>query len=128
MQARISFPVVSCSFSWLGLTGAGEPRLWGKLIGHEGTIRALAFDKSGALLVSGSTDKTAALWEVSRRERKAVFGGHSQEVSDIVFDPNGKWFVAGDRAARKASVWDLVNKRKFKIIEGGALACTRDGK
>jgi RNA polymerase sigma factor (sigma-70 family) len=43
--------------------GTGQVRL--RLAGHQGDVNALAFAPNGRILVSGSTDSTALLWDVT---------------------------------------------------------------
>jgi WD40 repeat protein len=38
--------------------------------GHTGAIRSLAFSHDGKFLVTGSTDKTVKIWDLTRLDKK----------------------------------------------------------
>jgi WD40 repeat protein len=120
-------PVVAVAFSPDGQTVAagtsapslGGPKstsgavyLWnvatkqkiGELVHPEGGILSLAFSPDGALVLTGSADKTARLWETETG--KTVWTvQHEGPVNAVAFAPHGQSFLTGsnDRTAR---LWD----------------------
>lgn len=62
-----------------------------KLKAHRNWITALAFNDDGSLLVSGSVDKTAKLWQVSKTqlEERQTFRGHNSTIAAVAFSPDG---------------------------------------
>jgi WD40 repeat protein len=59
------------------------------LSGHGGRVGGLAFSPDGNLLVSGSGDHTASLWDVGTGHLLRVFSGHEGEVKCVAFSSNG---------------------------------------
>lgn len=63
--------------------------------GHADVVTSLAFDPSGNLLVSGSNDATARVWDWKNRRTTAVLGEHQGAVKAVAFTPDGKYIVTG---------------------------------
>jgi len=77
--------------------------------GHEGAILAVAISPDGHWLVTGSTDGTARLWDLSASDPAAapvVLRGHEDGVWAVTISPNGHWLVTGSRDGT-ARLWDL---------------------
>jgi WD40 repeat protein len=55
----------------------------------------LCYSPNGAILASGSWDKTINLWNVLTGKNIKTLSGHSRAVSSVSFSPNGKWLVSG---------------------------------
>jgi eukaryotic-like serine/threonine-protein kinase len=79
------------------------------LDGHEGPVTSLAFDSEGKRLITGSRDRTAALWDARTGAMLAFYRGHSASVSHVAFRPDGHQVATGseDGAARLWPV-DLI--------------------
>jgi WD40 repeat protein len=86
------------------------------LEGHKDAVNCLAFSPGGGLLVTGSRDQTAAVWDVGRGMHGVVMGikehtlrGHVGEVTSLAFSSNGEWLSSGseDGAVRlwSTSTW-----------------------
>ena len=61
-----------------------------QLKGHNGDVNAVRFSGDGARLVTGSDDKTLAMWRVGDGKVVAHMKGHGGIVFDAVFAPGGK--------------------------------------
>ena len=57
-----------------------------ELIGHLGSITTLQYDDKRNLLVSGSTDKTARIWETKTQTCIAILEGHTLAIRALQFD------------------------------------------
>lgn len=55
------------------------------LVGHRSAVGALAFDRSGTLLASGSKDTVAIVWDVSAHSVLHRMAGHVDAVTCIAF-------------------------------------------
>ena len=51
-----------------------------ELTGHHGFVRALAVSGGGALLFSGSQDKTVRVWDTHTHVQLCALSGHQEEV------------------------------------------------
>ncbi len=47
-----------------------------RLQGHADVLQVIRFSPSGALLASGSDDRTAIVWDVATGERRELLSGH----------------------------------------------------
>ena len=64
-----------------------------KLDVHSNKVRALSFSPDGRFLVSGSSDNTLCLWELST-QNKSLIGTLPDEVVSVAFSPDGKRIAA----------------------------------
>ncbi len=75
------------------------------LRGHTDKSTALAFDKPGDWLASGSDDGTARVWSTEQGTPSATLRGHNGQVMAVRFMPDGDLVTGGsDRTAR---IWAL---------------------
>jgi WD40 repeat protein len=63
-------------------------------IGHTGFVNAVAFSPDGKLVLTGSEDNTAILWDLAGRELQ-TFSGHTARISSVAFSPDGKYVLTG---------------------------------
>jgi pre-mRNA-processing factor 17 len=75
--------------------------------GHTKPVVGLRFfPDSGHLLLSGSADGTAKIWDVyHQRELLRTYSGHTKSLSDITFDTSGKQFLTASYD-RMIKLWD----------------------
>jgi WD40 repeat protein/serine/threonine protein kinase len=119
-------PVMCVGFSpdgrWL-VTGSDQPRVWRLtaegpaaeaqiLDGHRGTVSSVVFSRDSQMVVTGSWDKSAIVWDLMQTipATKAVFRGHAAQIDSVAISPDGRWIVTGghDNAPR---VWDLKGEK-----------------
>ena len=81
--------------------------IWQSLSGHDLSVNCLAFSPDGALLASGSSDKTIILWDVESRQPIATLApDHPGWVYSLAFSPNGRILASGDSDG-VVILWDL---------------------
>lgn len=84
-----------------------------RLLGHSGSAWSVEVSPDGKLVASGSTDKTARLWDVSipsRPVRLAVLKGHTEKLNSVAFDRSGSLLATGS-ADRTVRLWDIRDPR-----------------
>jgi len=64
-------------------------------LGDSHEVKAVAFSPDGKLALSGSSDKTLKLWEVSSGRVVRTFKGHSDSLRAVVFSPDGQLALSG---------------------------------
>src|SRR5262245_63014830 len=65
------------------------------LAGHEGWVKAVAFSPDGKLVLTGSSDNTARLWDAAGGKLVATLSGHERSVNAVTFSPDGKLVLTG---------------------------------
>jgi len=74
-------------------------------LAHGGEVRAAAFSPLGTSLVTGSTDKTAQLWDAKTGQPLVPALVHPSPVRCLAFSRDGR-FVATGCFESTAHVWD----------------------
>ena len=87
------------------------------LSGHSGSVRSLTFLLDGALLVSGSRDKTAKLWDLQTGGVIKTFYGHTDCVHAVSISPDSTTLASGsgDNSIR---LWGVWSGECFCVING----------
>jgi len=78
-------------------------------------IRGVAFNADGTLLISGSSDQRAWLWDTQTGEALAQSahgneGGHINTVTSVAFNPKNERQVATVSWDNTVRIWDLVSE------------------
>ncbi len=98
----------------------GQAQLWdaatGKPLGKpfchavgdtKGAVLSVAFSPDGRTVLTGSTDKTARLWDAAAMENVSGLFRHENSVRAVAFSPDGRTVLTGsdDKTAR---LWDAA--------------------
>ena len=78
------------------------------LEGHTSTVTAIAFNLSGELMASSSSDKTIRLWNFIKLAPIYMFQGCEHCNNSLAFSEEGKFLVSGSFKA--IYVWNLETK------------------
>jgi len=109
---------------------AGEPQLVVQL-GHSSDVRAVAFSHDGKLVVTGSEDRTAVLWDAATGIEIRRFVGHGAGINVVAFSPDDRLLLTGsgqvefgtDNASEPQSrdatarIWDVGTGREILRLE-----------
>jgi hypothetical protein len=79
------------------------------LKGHEGGVTSAAFSPDGSLVITGSEDKTARIWDAASGKEMIVLKGHEDVVVSVAFSPVGARVVtaSSDETAR---IWRVFSE------------------
>jgi WD40 repeat protein len=104
------------------------------LPGNGQAVRSVAFDPTGALLASGSQDRTVRVWEVTKRTLRTTLAGHTDGVQGVCFRPDGQVLAsAGGLSDPTVRLWDVARGVALRTLAGHtsavrALAYSPDGR
>ena len=89
------------------------------LQGHANVINSLAFSGDGKRLASGSTDRTARIWDVATGRCERVVEGHANRVAGVTFSPDGRRLATAsyDTTGR---IWSVETGQMEKELKGHA--------
>ena len=106
------------------------------LKGHQQEVYSLAFSHDGRLIVSGSGDKTARIWDMDSGTSKTLTITEPEHVNagvtSVAISPDGRLVAAGslDNVVR---IWDVQSGSLIERLKGHkdsvySVAFTPDGK
>jgi len=119
--ARSGACLLAGVFSFLSLPALAQSTpliIWG-VNGHSSTVTDVAFSPNGAVMVSGSFDKTVKLWSVADGALVGVLSGHTAEVKSVAFSPDGR-LVASAGYDRTVKLWRVADGALVATLTGHA--------
>ena len=88
------------------------------LSGHSDEVNSLAFSLDGALLVSGSNDKTVKLWDIQTGGVIRTFHGHTNWVQSVSISPDCTTIASGLKD-KNIHLWNPQTGECYHVIIGG---------
>ena len=83
---------------------------------HE-SVYSVNFSPDGETLVSGSSDKTVRLWNVSDGKEIAILKGHTDSVDSVSFSPDGKTLASGS-SDKTVRLWNVSDGKEMAMLTG----------
>ena len=101
------------------------------MIGHGGMVRAVDMSPDGSLVLTGSFDFTARLWNFVEQTEIGVFDAHQGPVTNVAFLPDGRRAITTSDDMT-AILWDLATFKPVRRFTGHGhkvmgVAVSRDG-
>ena len=102
------------------------------LEGHTFFVTAVVITPDGKQAVSGSSDHTLRVWDISSGTYLRSLEGHTDMVTAVAITPDGKQAVSGS-SDHTLRIWDISSGTCLRSLEGHtdvvtAVAVTPDGK
>jgi WD40 repeat protein len=85
-------------------TSAGDKLRW-LLTGHQDRVSAVAFSPDSRLLLTGSWDGTARLWDLATSKTTAELTRHRNSLAAVLFTPDGRGVLTVSHGFRWTSTW-----------------------
>jgi WD40 repeat protein len=85
------------------------------LVGHAGSVLAVAFAPDGQAVASASSDRTAKLWETATGKLLQTLAAHVQSVTSLAFAADGKRLVSGANDGT-AKLWEVATGKPLRSM------------
>lgn len=103
-----------------------EARCVRSFLGHEDKVNSVCLSSDGRWAMSGSSDNTLRLWDVSSGSCVRTFLGHSASVYSVCLSLDGHWALSGsgyfsmDRQVKDQTLrlWDVSSGRCVRTFKG----------
>jgi hypothetical protein len=80
-------------------------------------VKSVAFSADGTLVVTGSQDRLAKVWEAATGRERFTLRGHSLPVRSVAVSSDGTRIVTGSDD-QTAKVWDALTGRELLTLQG----------
>jgi len=88
--------------------------------GHSHTVNSVAYSPDGQTALSGSSDNTMKLWNLSTGELIHSFEGYSSDVLSVAFSPDGERVLSG--SDKEMTLWNLSTREVIAFRFGFPVA------
>lgn len=93
------------------------PALLRVFTGHSSAVTCCAVSVDGSLLVTGSVDGTARLWDLGSGQERHLLTGHAGTVTGCAVAPDGGWVVTSSQD-RTLRIWDAMTGAQIQVLRG----------
>ena len=118
-------PIISQTLADLARRTDTSGHLAGTFAGHSSQITASCISRDGRYLLSGSTDKTARLWDIATGACLRVFSGHTDPLRAVALTETADLAVTasgGDDTWRtddnSVRLWDTTSGGCVRLLQG----------
>lgn len=86
-----------------------------QLVGHTGSVNAVSFGAADELVLTGSDDNTARIWDATTGQVLKVLKGHDAPVTSAVFSPDSSLVLTAshDNTVR---IWNRTTGEELKLL------------
>jgi WD40 repeat protein len=92
-----------------------QPKLLGRLEGHEDVVYDVAWLERGKRLATASADRSVRLWEVGTGRCLSTLSGHSGPVLALAVSPDGTLLCSGSQD-QTIRVWETGSGRLLRAL------------
>ena len=84
---------------------------------HTASVTSVAFSPDGCYALSGLSDNTLRLWDVSNgRELRSIYG-HTGKITSVAFSPNGRYAISGS-GDKTIILWEIHTGKNIRSFSG----------
>jgi WD40 repeat protein len=82
------------------------------LTGHEGRVRAVAFNPEDPTIATAGDDAIIRFWDTANGQPRGSLGGHAGRISSLAFSLDGKMLASGG-ADKTVRLWDVAGRKQL---------------
>jgi WD40 repeat protein/transcriptional regulator with XRE-family HTH domain len=84
---------------------------------HTDAVNDVAYSPDGKRLITGSSDKTAKIWDAASGKELLTLSGHTDQVYGVAYSPDGTR-VATASYDKTAKIWDATTGKELLTLAG----------